>query len=160
MLDQVKTNHLQFEQKLEDALCKGLEGITTLRYGAQAHEYHQEIIHEHELMRSEVLEVNNTIQDYSNKVMNAIQTTQAQAVDSTPAKFEKLATTVGQLTQMVAGQQEHMVAGFSSAIQGMSKVITDAIANLKIQHENQQGGATLVGGDHQQCGSSSERTSI
>ena len=159
VLDKVKANQQQFEKKLEDALCKGLEGITTIRYGEQAHEYHQEAIHEHELMRSEVLgEVNNNMQDYSNKVMNAIQTTHAQAADSTSAKFEKLATTVGQLTQVVAGQQEHMVTGFNSAIQGMSKVITEAFANLKIQNENQQGGATLVGGDHQQCGSSSERT--
>ena len=74
--DEVKISQQQLQQKLEDAICKGLEGITTIRYGAQACEYHQETLQERELMRSEILkEVTDTVNTNNDKVVGMMQTT-------------------------------------------------------------------------------------
>ncbi len=46
MLNEVRVNQQNLQDKLENAICNGLEGITEIRYGTQAKEYHQETMRE------------------------------------------------------------------------------------------------------------------
>ena len=147
--DEVKISQQQLQQKLEDAICKGLEGITTIRYGAQAREYHQETLQERELMRSEILkEVTDTVNTNSNKVVGIMQTTQRKAAESTSKNLHELTATVADLTQVITNQQEQTVVAFQSAIQEMSKVVTNAFGKPDGKKGTSRNEATLVGGTH------------
>lgn len=140
MIDQVQMSQNQFRQKIEDALVKGLEGITTIRYGEQAKEYRNETQNELDRMRAEM-------QGEMDHLIDMIHTTQKSSTESTARGMQKLSDTMGELGNMIKTQQE----GLSSAIQGMSKIIADSIASLNQTCTNAATSrTTLVGGDNLQ----------
>ena len=150
MLDQVKTSQEQLQQRL-DTICKCLEGITTTKYDAQVQEYHQNRLHERELMRSEILgEVTDAIKVNGDKVMDVIQATYNKVMESTSKNLQEIATMVGGLAQMITNQQERIITGVNSAVQDVSKVIADTF--LTNQGRVQQGETKLVGGNQQRNG--------
>ena len=151
LLDQVKNSQQRLQQKVEDTICKGLEGITTIRYGAQAREYHQETLQERELMRSEILgEVTDAISTNSDKTMEVVQATYRKVMESTSKNLHEMTTAVDGLAQTIANQREQTLLGFNTAIQEMSKVITNAFSKRDAQKETTRDETTLVGGNQPQ----------
>ncbi len=139
LIEQVTKSQQTLQRRLEDAVCKGLEGITAIRYGAQAKEFHQETQVEHERMRGEM-------RDEMDHLIDVIHSTQTRSVEATTQSLQQLSSNMGELSTLIMKQQE----GFNSAIQGMSKMISESMTAMLAQSTQMSTSkTTLVGGDNQ-----------
>lgn len=126
VLEQVRSDQQQLQQKLEETIYKELGRMTS----AQDNQ-----VKERDLMRTEM-------QEEMDHVIDVIHATNSKIMDSNTGNVQQLASTMEELNRTIKAQQEQ----FHSAMQGMSKVIADTLINIT----NQPKQTTMLAGEDNQ----------
>jgi len=105
LLSQVRDEQLNMQQRLEDAICKGLEGITTIRYGAQAMEYMEDTKKERQELKRDMIKFMstaiNTVNEKQEDKMEAFEVTQQKVTESLTENMQSIATSIHDLLTTV-----------------------------------------------------------
>ena len=132
LIFEVRENQQQLQRKMEESICRGLEGITKIRFGAQAKEYFEQSQLEHEDMKTEVLKiVGSAIQDtkqQSSATIAAHEDAQKQFCKEEMNHMKE--TCLHELTEVVGENYGKVVSALEFSQNQMMTNFADSMQNL------------------------------
>ena len=132
MMAELRSNQRQMQRKLEDSLCKGLEGITKIRFGAQAKEFFEDTQKEREQMREEVVGlVRSAFTENNDNVLRTItEQNRLQEQQLVKENLEQRNMILSEVTDLTGNLHEKFVSTLEQSQEKMVNVMTGTIENF------------------------------
>ena len=106
MMAEVQTSQSKMRRELEDAICQGLQGITEIRYGTQAKEYHQETVKQNDQLKMEVVEKMTNLEEQHSQDIQQTKRMMIKMEQSITRTMTDVAESNG---KELEGVKEHMM---------------------------------------------------
>ena len=132
MLAEIRENQKQLQKKMEDSICKGLEGITKIRFGAQAREYFEDTQREREKMRAETLEqISTAAKETTLKTLQVLSTHQESQQQHHKDGMEWMKQIfTKQMTEMMGDNNNRLIDSIENSQKKLMVTIADSMQTL------------------------------
>lgn len=112
LLSELKNEQIKMQQRLEDSICKGLEGITTIRYGGQAMEYLEDTKKERQELKKDMMTFMTTaissVNEKQDGKMDALESAQQRVTEVFAESMQSITTSVNDVLTTVQNNRTNI----------------------------------------------------